>query len=529
VTVPRITSPFELRRRLQRAAQTIEYVLVSVPIGLLGLVTVLLLVVGAALSVFGIGLPILLGASAFGAWIARLDRRAANRMLDTHLPPLPPRVPARGSPWRRSLSALSDRQLWRIAGLLAVKPLLAVGTLLAALAPIVLLAELLFLGLGGIAGIGDIDYVGPWRLDPVVGVVLLAMAVPAGILAIAVLDGLYTVLCTFTRALLAPRAAPGGPVREMLAESLGDRSLSIAYWLPDRQAFVDETGRQVLLPEAGSGRSWTAVERDGQPVAAIVHDAAMDAGPELVHAAATAAGLAIDNERLKADLRARVEELRVSRLRIVEAGDAARRRLERDLHDGAQQQLVGIALDLHLLKSRLGDADSVAMVDEVAQKLQLALGELRELARGIHPAILTDRGLGPALDALASRSRFPVDIAVTVGEDLPPAVAAAAYFVVAEALTNVAKYAQADEARVEVAERDGAIHVLVSDEGVGGATKRTGSGLHGLEDRVAALDGTLRLDSPPGGGTRLRARIPCDPRPGRAGGPAPRVLEEQGA
>ena len=469
-------SQYDLRRRLQRSAYAVAYILVSVPIGLLGAVTVLFLVIGAALSVFGIGLPILLAAAAAGRWLAGLDRRAANRLLDTHLPPPPPQAPARGSVWRRSLTALSDRGLWRIAGLLAVKPLLAIGTLVAALAPIVLLAELLFLGTGGIGGFADIDFVGPWALDPALGAILLALAVPAAILAIAVLDGLYTVLCSFTRALLAPRAAPSGPVREMLAESLGDRSLSIAYWLPDRQAFVDETGRQVTLPEAGSGRSWTAVERDGQPVAAIVHDAAMDAGPELVHAAATAAGLAIDNERLKADLRARVEELRVSRLRIVEAGDAARRRLERDLHDGAQQQLVGLALDLHLLKSRLDDADAVAMVEEVAQKLQLALGELRELARGIHPAILTDRGLGPALDALASRSRFPVDIEVTIGEDLPPAVAAAAYFVVAEALTNVAKYAQADAARVEVAERDGAIHVLVSDDGVGGARGRTGLG-----------------------------------------------------
>ena len=224
-----------------------------------------------------------------------------------------------------------------------------------------------------------------------------------------------------------------------------------------------------------------------------------------------------------------MEELRVSRLRIVEAGDAARRRLERDLHDGAQQQLVGLALDLHLLKARLSEEEAKAMVDELAGKLQLALGELRELARGIHPAILTDRGLGPALDALASRSRFPVDIDVTIGEQLPPPVAAAAYFVVAEALTNVAKYAQSETARVAVAERDGAIHVLVADDGVGGARMRTGSGLHGLEDRVAALDGTLRLDSPPGDGTRIRARIPCAPRTPSPSDVPPRVLEEQGA
>ena len=140
-------------------------------------------------------------------------------------------------------------------------------------------------------------------------------------------------------------------MREMLAESLGDRSVAIAYWLPDREAFVDEAGHPVALPEPGSGRAWTAVEQDGRRVAAIVHDAALDTSAELVHAAAAASSLAIDNERLKADLRARVEDLRVSRLRIVEAADEARRRIERDLHDGAQQELLALALELRVLRS----------------------------------------------------------------------------------------------------------------------------------------------------------------------------------
>jgi signal transduction histidine kinase len=295
----------------------------------------------------------------------------------------------------------------------------------------------------------------------------------------------------------------------MLAESLGDRTLSIAYWLPDTETFVDEAGRPVDLPDPGSGRAWTAVERNGVRVAAIVHDAALDTGPELVQAAAAAAALALDNERLKADLRARVEELRVSRVRIVEAADAARRRLERDLHDGAQQQLVSLALDLRLLKSRVRDTDAEPLVDGLAEKLAVALGELRELARGIHPAILTDRGLGPAIEALANRVPVSVESEVDIEERVSEPIEAAAYFVVAEALTNIVKYAQATKARVSVRRRADVVTVVVDDDGVGGARIGAGTGLRGLQDRLAALDGLLSIDSPVGGGTRLRARIPC--------------------
>jgi signal transduction histidine kinase len=203
-----------------------------------------------------------------------------------------------------------------------------------------------------------------------------------------------------------------------------------------------------------------------------------------------------------------VEELRVSRVRIVEAGDTARRRLERDLHDGAQQQLVALALDLRLLKARLRGSEVEPLVDELAEKLAVALAELRELARGIHPAILTDRGLAPAIDALATRASVPVDTRVAVSERLAPPIEAAAYFVVAEALTNVDKYAQATSARVEIRREGGEIHVEVSDDGRGGAVLGKGSGLRGLVDRLAALDGTLTVDSPPGAGTVVRARLP---------------------
>jgi signal transduction histidine kinase len=231
----------------------------------------------------------------------------------------------------------------------------------------------------------------------------------------------------------------------------------------------------------------------------------------LVTAAASAAALAIDNERLKAELRARVEELRVSRLRIVEAADDARRRIERDLHDGAQQQLVSLALDLRMLKARLSDSGLAGTVDSLAEKLAAALAELRELARGIHPAILSERGIGPALEALVARAPLDVDVRVDLDERLPAPVEAAAYFVVAEGLTNVVRYAETRRAAVRVSRVGGEVQVIVSDDGAGGATVEGGTGLRGLIDRLAVLDGRLTVTSPPSGGTRLEAHVPCMP------------------
>jgi signal transduction histidine kinase len=504
-----VIAALELDRRLERASHAAAYLAVNVPIAILGAISVLALVLGAALSVAWIGLPLLLGAAAAIRRLVRLDRRAANSFLDTHIPPVPGGVATAGSPWRRSLDVLSDRPLWRMVALLATKPLLIAVLCVVALVPLVLLAEILSLGMQGVGGLGTIDYLGPWRLGPALGLVLLALVPAAAVLAVATLDALYTVLCTIGRALLAPRAAPSGPVRELLAESLGDRSVAIAYWLPDREAFVDESGRRVALPEPGSGRAWTAVEQDGRRVAAIIHDAALDTSPELVEAAAAASSLAIDNERLKADLRARVEDLRVSRVRIVEAADEARRRIERDLHDGAQQQLLALALELRVLRSSISDPEAGPLVDALAVRLEAALSDLRELARGIHPAILTRSGLEPAVAALANRSTVTVHVESEVEGRLAPAVEAAAYFVVAEALTNVARYAQAPEAWVELrGDGNGGIVVRVSDDGVGGADLDAGSGLRGLQDRLAVVDGVLVIDSPPGEGTRLEARIP---------------------
>jgi signal transduction histidine kinase len=504
-----VIASLELDRRVDRAGRALAYLAINVPIAILGAVAVVALVLGAALSIAVIGLPLLIGAAAACRWLVRVDRRAANRLLDLHIPPIaaaPPR--GGGGPWRRSLAILSDRSLLRIVTLLATKPLVIAVLVAVGLVPVVLMAVLISLGVQGVASVGEVDYFGPWSLGFGMGLLLLALALPAAVLVVATFDALHVVLSTVGRGLLAPRTPDSGPVREMLAESLGDSSVAIAYWLPDREAFVDEAGRPVGLPQPGSGRAWTAVERDGRRVAAIVHDAALDTSSELVQAAAAASSLAIDNERLKADLRARVAELRVSRQRIVEAADEARRRIERDLHDGAQQQLLALALELRVLRSRVNGDDTVALVDGLAQRLDVALGELRELARGIHPALLTQSGLGPAIGSLAERSPAPAQVEVDVDERLPAPIEAAAYFVVAEALTNVARYAQATRADVEVRRDGDELLVVVADDGVGGVDVGAGSGLRGLQDRLAAVDGTLRIDSPSDAGTRLEARIP---------------------
>jgi PAS domain S-box-containing protein len=205
------------------------------------------------------------------------------------------------------------------------------------------------------------------------------------------------------------------------------------------------------------------------------------------------------------------QELEASRQRIVAAGDEARRKLERNLHDGAQQRLVSLSLTLRLVQSQLRKSPDLAeeMLEASREELAQALEELRELARGIHPAVLTDRGLEAALEALAERSPLPVEIDGTCNE-LPPAVEAAVYYVVSEALANVTKYAQASAVKVTVEQLNGSALVEVADDGVGGADPLLGSGLRGLADRLASLSGKLSIHSPPGAGTRVRAEIPLE-------------------
>jgi len=304
-----------------------------------------------------------------------------------------------------------------------------------------------------------------------------------------------------------------GALRDALADALGDHTLELAYWLPEREEWVDAAGASYALPGAGSGRTCTPVERDGRPIAMLVHDAPAAEERQLLRAVGGAAALALENERLDAELRANLQELRASRARIVESGDAARRRIERDLHDGAQQQLVALAINLRMARSRVERDPRAAaeLLDVAAGDLDTAIRELRELARGIHPAVLSDRGLRSALEALAQRMPLPVEIAAAPDERLPEPVEAAAYFVVAEAVTNVVRYADATHARVEVVRDGDRVAVRVADDGVGGADPAQGSGLRGLADRVAALEGRLDVRSSPGAGTTVDAVIPCRP------------------
>ena len=296
-----------------------------------------------------------------------------------------------------------------------------------------------------------------------------------------------------------------------LARRMGDPSLEIAYVVSDGRGYVDASGFPYALPGEGSGRAVTVLESEGRSIAALVHDEALAHDPEIVEAVAAAARLAIANERLRAELRAQLEEVRASRGRIVDAGDAERRKVQRDLHDGAQQRLVTLSLELGLIRNRLEpevDPSILAQLESIGDELLGSIDELRELARGIHPSILTDHGLVAAIESLARRSPLPVSVDDQVGVRLPERVEVTAYFVVAEALTNVAKYAQASRVLVRLESRDGMVRVEVEDDGDGGADPGSGSGLSGLQDRVNAIGGQLWVESPPGEGTRVWAEIP---------------------
>jgi signal transduction histidine kinase len=291
-------------------------------------------------------------------------------------------------------------------------------------------------------------------------------------------------------------SAPAGGLQDALARTLADPELEIAYPVGEGR-YADTGGRTVDVARV-EGRAATPLVRDGRPVAVLVHRPGLLDNPELVEEVASAARLALENERLQAEVRAQLEDLRASRARIVDAGDEERRRLERDLHDGAQQRLVGLSLALRLVRAQLGpDADRqlVARLDEAQVELQRAVAELRELAHGIHPAVLSDEGLAAAVEALAEGAPAPLRIAAVTNERFPPAVETAAYLVVAEA-------AKAGSARVSAARRDGALVVEVE-------TEAEPDGLVELEDRVGALDGRLAVERPPDGGVRIRAEIPC--------------------
>jgi hypothetical protein len=300
-----------------------------------------------------------------------------------------------------------------------------------------------------------------------------------------------------------------GSLRDRLARALGDPSLIVGYWLPGGGRYVDEAGRPVELPIAGAGRAVTPIEQDGEPVAALVHDASVLGDPRLVADVAAAALLAMANVRLQAQVRSRVAEVAASRRRIVQAADAQRRGLERRLRRGAEQRLGHVA---ELI------SDSGPPLAEIAVALEAARAELREFARGVHPAALVEGGLVAALAELAERSPVPIEVTAPSGR-LPGTVEAAAYFVCSEALANIAKYAQASRASVRLETGEGVLVVEVADDGVGGADPAGGSGLRGLVDRVEALGGRLGLDSPPGRGTRLTVELPLAEATGRVSTP----------
>jgi signal transduction histidine kinase len=301
-----------------------------------------------------------------------------------------------------------------------------------------------------------------------------------------------------------------GELRAALAEALGDPSVELAYWLPDSGQYVDAEGRPVELPAPDSGRAVTDVDREGRRIAAIVHDPTLLEDPERVREAGAAAALALENERLEAELRAKVEEVRASRSRLVEVGWRQRRRLERDLHDGAQQRLVSLALTLRMAQDRLGPdgGDAALLLARSREELELALSELRELARGIHPAVLADRGLNAAVAMLADRAPLPVEVRDVPAERLPEHIELTAYFVISEALTNITKYAAASQAWVSVTHANGRLLLEVGDDGIGGADVARGTGLRGLADRLDAIEGRLYIESEPGGGTTVRATMP---------------------
>jgi signal transduction histidine kinase len=307
---------------------------------------------------------------------------------------------------------------------------------------------------------------------------------------------------------LEPGPAPGR-LRDALAKALGDPTLQLALRTPGHGGYTDTTGQAVDPGRLPGGRVLSPL--DPAADAALIYDDELRHEPELVRVAVTAASLALEHSRLQAEVEAQLEQVRASRARIVEAGDAERRRLERDLHDGAQQRLVTLSLALGMARSRAAGTDPEldSLLESATKEAAEALVELRELARGIHPAVLTETGLAGAIQALAERSPVATTIIEVPAARFTAPIEATAYFVVSEALVNVAKHAAAGGAEVAIRKLDGRLLVRVTDDGTGGARADAGSGLSGLADRVASVGGALRIDSPPGCGTRLEAEIPC--------------------
>jgi signal transduction histidine kinase len=341
---------------------------------------------------------------------------------------------------------------------------------------------------------------------------LLAYEIALGAGAVALLVGLLRgrwERAAVTDLVVELSESRSGMLRDALAHELGDPTLELGYWLPEAGTYVDAQGRQLELPAPGSRRSVTHIEREGRSLAVLVHDPAVREDPGLVDAVAEAARLAASNARLQAEVRAQVAEVQASRRRLVETGDEERHRLEQRLREGTERRLVSLEKDLETSR-RQARPETAARIQRARARLAHTLVELHELAAGLHPRELTGHGLADAVASLAQRSPVPVDLDIPVGR-LPAEIEAAAYFLCSEALANIAKYASASRAAVEVTAGDGFLRVEVADDGIGGADPAGGTGLRGLADRIEALGGTLSVESPPGQGTRLVAEMPLEP------------------
>ncbi len=375
--------------------------------------------------------------------------------------------------------------------------------------------------LPGVAGAGCL------LLFAVLLVVQLATGVKSQALLWIAACSLITVPVAFLAGLLRSRLARAGiadlfrdlrsvgPVelQATLARVLGDPQLLLAF--PQEGGLVDADRRPVVLTDVDAGRAITPVDREGERVAVLIYDRSLEEDPELVEAIGVAAGVALENRQLHAEVTARLAELQASRQRIVTAADAERRRIERNLHDGAQQRLVTLALQLSLIQREIRrDPDEAEqLVSSASDELAQSLEELRELARGMYPAAL-EHGLDVALDALAGRAAVPTTVVVEDGPRLPEAVEFAAYFVASEALANVAKHAQASAASIRLRRTGLDVEIAITDDGVGGADPGRGTGLQGLTDRVDALGGRLDVHTPAEGGTVVTATLPLrSPRP----------------
>ena len=299
---------------------------------------------------------------------------------------------------------------------------------------------------------------------------------------------------------------PSGTLRDALAETLGDPTLQIGYWSPDGD-YRDVSGRPVEIPNYTDQRAATFVERDSQPFAVLVHDRSVLDEPALVEAVATATRLTEANTALLAEVRAQIEELAASRKRLILAADEERHRLERRLQGGVERRVAALTGDLQELSTATSAGEHVRRAEA---HLTRTLTDLEALARGLHPREL-ELGLSAALSALAQRCPVPVQLTMDAGSVPSGETAVAAYYICAEALTNVAKHAAANRVRLRVAKRPGRLLVDVTDDGVGRADPSQGSGLRGLTDRVEALGGTLTVSSPIEGGTRLAAELPLPP------------------